>query len=134
MPAGRPRKFTNEHIEWIREKDASGTPRRRIELMFFQKFGFPVSYESIKVFSANNPRGRNRKPAPKREQLEVTLNYGQVQEIRDVAFELGYEANHGIIAGEGDVAAMLQAILAGELKLVPVGQLTGNGRDATPEL
>jgi len=134
MPVGRPRKFTNEHIEWIREKDASGTPRRRIELMFFQEFGFPVSYESIKVFSANNPRGRNRQPAGKREQLEVTVDYGQVQEIRDIAYDLGYEANHGIIAGEGDVAAMLQAIIRGELKVVPVGHLSGKADDATPEL
>jgi hypothetical protein len=113
-PGPKPR-LSDEDLIWLKARDARGIPRREIAREFTQTFGKPVSTALLhKTLDA-------RVPKPKLETVRITvvLTPEHAETLRDMAYELGYVNSRGPRAGSGHLDALLGAIAAGNVTLLP---------------
>lgn len=109
-----PRRWTDDHLTWLKARDARGIPRREIAREFTATFGIPLSAARVRQLV-----GKREKPVKPIKTVRVTLDLtpAQAEAVRAQAQAFGYVTSKGPGAGQGNLETLFAAIAAGEIRL-----------------
>lgn len=108
------RRWTDDHLNWLKARDARGIPRREIAREFTATFGIPLSAARVRQLV-----GKREKPIKPLKTVRVTLDLtpAQAEAVRAQARSFGYVTSKGPGAGQGNLETLFAAIAAGEIRL-----------------
>lgn len=106
-------KLTDEQWDEVRRLDADGMPRTEIARQVQTQFGVRISHAYLsRVLGPKTER-----PSAASRPVQVLINDDELEALRELAAQLGYEGFIGRSAGVGSLSALLRAIARGEVKV-----------------